>query len=486
MRAFRKCFPTLVAAAVLAAGLIQANPQPAAAAMDGAVPRPAKCAQGSSPETGLQGQVPLADRQSGRNKKGYSCNLSLVGQYQGEGSTWVNPSYGHCAYLGSSFPTDLMAQHPGVSVVDVSKPAHPTLSTTLTSPAMLTGTWESLKVNEKRGLLAAVSGGPLVGAFFFDVYDISQDCAHPRLLNGGLQLPANLLGHEGNWSPDGNTYWSASFVGGGVTAIDVKNPAAPRMVFTGTMGLTNHGFSFSNDGNRMYIASAAPAGISVLDTSDIQRRKPIPMLRQISSLNWSDGLITQHTIPLTYKNKPYLAVVDEMGSGVVRFVDISDEKHPKVESKLKLQINMPDQVKTRQADTKGDGLFGYEAHYCSTDRQNDPTTLACGFMQSGVRVFDIRDFTKPKELAYYNPPAQVGKQGQLKNSEHASALVYSPAVSDLGNLDFPLLGQPAPSSNLSADYCASPPRIVGNQLWATCMDNGFLALQFADGVLPKK
>ena len=37
------------------------------------------------------------------------------------------------------------------------------------------------------------------------------------------------------------------------------------------------------------------------------------------------------------------------------------------------------------------------------------------------------------------------------------------------------------SGNLSADWCSSPPRFVGNQLWVTCMDNGFMVLQFTNG-----
>ena len=31
--------------------------------------------------------------------------------------------------------------------------------------------------------------------------------------------------------------------------------------------------------------------------------------------------------------------------------------------------------------------------------------LACGFQNGGLRVFDIRDLSRPKEIAYFKPPA---------------------------------------------------------------------------------
>src|ERR1051325_4362604 len=111
------------------------------------VPR-ATCGPGSSPETGMQGQVPLADRQSGRSQRGYSCNLELLGQYQGEGTTRVNPQDKHCAYHATSFFGRGRKKPEGGQVIDASDPRKPVLSANLTSPAMLTDTWETLKVNE--------------------------------------------------------------------------------------------------------------------------------------------------------------------------------------------------------------------------------------------------------------------------------------------------------------------------------------------------
>ncbi|GGL41977.1 LVIVD repeat-containing protein [Nocardia jinanensis] len=478
---------TAFALSLLIFGQQQVITAPAAAVEPtAAIPR-AECGDGSSPETGVQGQVPKADRDSGRSQLGYSCNLSLVGQYQGEGASWVNPTYKHCAYLASSFPGTLGAKSSGVSVLDVSDPAHPVLTAVLSSPAMIGGTWESLKVNEARGLLGAVAGGIAVGVGSFDVYDIATDCAHPRLLNGvngtNLTIPVNTLGHEGNWSPDGNTYWATGLTGGVITAIDVADPAHPRTLFVGSTGLFNHGLSVSEDGNRIYVSNALPAGLNTFDVSDIQSRRPFPQLRQVSSMSWSDGLISQASIPLTVNDRPYLVTWDEFSSGGIRILDISDETNPTVTSRIKLEINQPQNIDLRREDTAGNGMFGYDTHYCSVNRVVDPTALACGFFQSGVRVFDISDISKVKEIAYFNPPAQVGKRELLKNSEHANGLVapYMPVVSDAENLNVgnpPLQFGPA---DLSADYCSSPPRFVGNQLWVTCQDNGFLALQFDNG-----
>jgi hypothetical protein len=47
--------------------------------------------------------------------------------------------------------------------------------------------------------------------------------------------------------------------------------------------------------------------------------------------------------------------------------------------------------------------FQYDDHYCTPDRLRDPTILACAQIMSGLRVYDIRDPRRPREIAYYNP-----------------------------------------------------------------------------------
>lgn len=116
-------------------------------------------------------------------------------------------------------------------------------------------------------------------------------------------------------------------------------------------------------------------------------------------------------------------------------------------------------------------MFHYDAHYCAVDRTADPTRLACGMFNSGVRVFDVHDPLHPREVAYYNPPARVGEERRLAGSGHAQGGTS---------------GEPGgPLADLSADWCSSPPRFVGrDELWVSCQDNGFLALRFTQWTRP--
>ncbi|MDR8052895.1 LVIVD repeat-containing protein [Burkholderia cenocepacia] len=467
----------------------------------------ASCGPGSNPETGLQGQVPEADRTSGRSRLGYSCNLQLVGQYKGEGAIAVDPSSGTCAYNATSYLNPLQLRSPGVQVIDVADPSQPYLSTTLTSPAMKYGTGESLRVNETRKLLGGVSVAlipSIEGGLFFDLYDIS-DCKHPKLLNAwhntNLTMPALILGHEATFSPDGKTYWAAGNAGGPLAAIDVSDTAHPTVIWDGLTGLpASHGMSLSADGNRLYLASTFIGGVEIFDVSEVQARKPTPQIKLIGSVFWKgnplgpftnvqspiSGTITQHTIPVSYKGKPYLIVPDEAGALGIHVVDISDDTKPKEVARFNLDIMSKANEQVAQNDMFGahkilgipavpyvHDVWTYNAHYCTVDRANDPTALACGFIESGIRVFDIRDFTKPKEIAYFNPPAQSpthpfeGKGQGLQGSYHANLAALTPLT------------------DLSADYCMSPPRFVGpDQLWVSCMDNGFMALKFTNNAYP--
>lgn len=443
---------------------------------EGPVPR-AACGPGSRPETGLQGQVPLADRQSGRSSSGYSCNLALVGRYgpaEGfEGAEWQMAWYDHCAYYDTRL-TGRQSRR-GTIVLDVADPARPSYSTNLTS-AGLSDPWESLKVNQVRGLLAGVFVADAAGAAFFDVYDVKADCAHPRLL---ASVPINGLGHEGSWAPDGRTYY-ATGVAPMVTAIDVSDPAAPRPITAFAPPAPIHGLGLSEDGDRLYLAHMNPDvlssfvdgapnrtaanGLGIWDVSAIQARQRLPEARLLGTVLWSDGQAGQHAIPFSSQGHPYVIFVDELSRGGVRIIDVDDERHPRVLSKLKTEIQMPDQLAVANRDTRRPpvednglipGTFGYDAHYCSIDRVVDPTIVACSEFQSGLRVFDIRDVDRPREIAYYNPG---------------------------GN------GKRAPGSfgGTYGGYTSAQPRILPDrgEIWFTDQDRGFYVVRFTDRAWP--
>lgn len=445
---------------------------------------PAVCGSGSSPENGVQGEIPKADRIDGRSALGYHCNLSLLGRYQGQGAGFVNVTYGHCAYFGSFFPTSDLTQHPGVQVIDVSDPTKPRFVESLNSPAFAAGTWESLKVDPVHGYLAAtgVQAPPGAGGLLFDIYSLKNDCDHPALLNGvggtNLTVPTAVLGHEGGFSPDGNTYYATDGIGD-VTAIDVSHPATPKVIALAAVGLTNHGFSISPDGDTMYGTTITPGGVQILDISDIQNRRPLPQIRQIGALSWPDGLFTQHTINFTDQGHHYLFAVDEAGTGGIHLMNIDNPASPTLVREYRLQIDQPGESSVRSADTGGDGLIGYDSHYCTINQPVDPTMLACSYWQSGVRLYNITDLLNPHEIGYFDPPAQTSLTDRLTliNSPHM-AFVFSPDLLDPADLSVAgAIGSLVPDP--TTDWCSSPPVFVGTgQLWVTCQDNGFLALSY--------
>src|SRR3954471_8618073 len=244
------------------------------AASEAAVPR-AKCRATDKVETGLQGQVPMSDRADGRAAEHYGCNIDLLGT-QGRAvdiqhntvSAWATlDTYDHCAYYNDSAGNETT---PGGTVVDdISDPAKPRQTAYLTTNAMQ-ASWESMRVNAKRGLLVADRNA----SHQLDVYDISDDCAHPKLLFSGQMTDAS--GHEGFFSPDGRTYWMTNLSGPAIWPIDLSDPAHPKELPALTMpeGTTFHGGSVSLDGNRVYACQAGtiPTTMMVVDVSGIQSR----------------------------------------------------------------------------------------------------------------------------------------------------------------------------------------------------------------------
>ncbi len=374
----------------------------------------AVCGPGSRPETGIQGRVSRADHESGRAAEGYTCNTELVGSFEKPnpiGSVggfkverYVDSSGHECAYYDTTLnaPTNIFDGEAGVNVLDMSNPAKPALTDRLVTPAM-ESPHESVVLNQKRGLLAAVLGNAGFYPGLIDIYDISADCRHPVLKSSS---PVGVFGHESGMSPDGRTFYSASPSTETIVAVDISNPSMPQPLWVGPYD--SHGLSISDDGNRAYVAGTG-SGLIILDVSEIQARKPDPQVREISRLTWTSMSIPQNALPVTIDGHPYVVEIDEFGAqnevGAGRIIDIADEANPHVVSNLRLDVHQPENFDAQAMDPQAQlPLQGYAGHYCNVPRRTDPGIVACSMILSGLRIFDIRDPENPKEIAYFNAP----------------------------------------------------------------------------------
>jgi hypothetical protein len=374
----------------------------------------AQCGPGSRPETGIQGRVTPEDHESGRAARGFTCNTQLVGSYQRpnpQGTVggfkverYVDSSGRECAYYDTTlmYPTNALDQEGGVNVLDMSNPSQPVLTDRLLTPAMQTP-HESLVLSRERGILAAVAGNLTTQVGIIDVYDVSQDCRHPVLKSS---TPMGVLGHESGLAPDGRTFYSASPAGETIVAVDISNPSLPVPLWFGRYD--SHGLSISNDGNRAYVAGI-DSGQIILDTSQVQARVTNPTVREISRIQWGTMSIPQNAIPITIDGHPYTVEIDEFGGqekvGAGRIIDIADEQNPRVISNLRLEVHQPENFPAQENDNGArNPTQGYAGHYCNVPRRDDPGIVACSFILSGLRVFDIRDPHDPREIAYFNAP----------------------------------------------------------------------------------
>lgn len=472
--------PRTVFLTVLLAGLVAGTPtgfsSPAAAqeppAADGldVPPTPrAVCGPGSNPESGTQGRVPRDEVLSGRASQGYTCNTELVSRFGTTGGykveRYVDAAGNECAYYDTTlvFPLGVInlkgGQVPGVAVLDMSDPARPVQTATLATPAMQSP-HETLNLNVKRGLLAAATSSPQYAPGTLDLYDVSADCRNPALKSS---TPLAGLGHESAWAPDGRTFYVAALHAPILTAYDMTDPVLPRPL--GTYRFLSHGPSISDDGNRLYMTTYSNAsnnnatrGIVVYDVSDIQARRPNPQMREISRTTWALVSTPQMSEPVTIDGRPYLIEMDEFAAGdrvgAARILDMADETKPKVISNMRLEVHQAEARKGEQAKDPGAdfGLQGYAGHYCSVPSRVDPGIVACTFILSGLRVFDIRDPHNPKEIAYFIGPI--------------------PKVSDFGDA--------------GAAYAMSRASFVPErgEIWYSDGESGFYAIRLTNDVWP--
>jgi hypothetical protein len=438
-----------VAAMVFACGLLVAcTSTPAPTAASSAPPNSpgpenaslAQCGAGSLPEKGLQGQVPLTDPTY--YPQGYRCNLELVGQYVEDGVQSTLDWYGNCAYVDTGYaPSDPQYNElKGVRVIDASDPTHPVRTALLQTPAM-SFTGESLHVNQARGLLGAVGNG------YFDLYSVKNDCAHPHLLASVQMFQQNALPHAGGFSADGMFYYAVgSPLDSSLKAIDISDPTQPKdandwrtdnKLADGELVDAHQVYFEPGDGgntvflpqkgNTANLGAMARSGFQggglvIADVSQLREHRSNPKVGIVSQVAWNDGKNAMSSTIGKIGNRTYAFVADEAGSrqtlqqacqqglppfGFVHVIDVTDLEHPRQVSTIRLQIDNPANCAQTEAEAAPFGI-AFSSHICTVDNPANVTALTCEWLQSGVRVFDVRNPLQPHEIAYYNPAPKPG------------------------------------------------------------------------------
>jgi hypothetical protein len=479
-------------------------------AQTGPIATVAKCGSKDRPETGLQGQTTLAERFGPGAARAFNCNLELVGKHSGDGSAWGLATIDKCAYLPQyqdpQFPPVLKT--PGVAVLNVTNSANPELVKYLTTPAMINPS-ESLVLHPERRLLLGQTYTELVEnpVMTLDIYDVS-DCLNPVLKSSGV-LPDFRL-HNGDFAPDGMIFWSADCCfspkgfpgpGTGVSALDISDPTHPKIIakwIPEDKSWQVHAVSVSDDGKTAYATvmglGKSPNGMVVLDISEVQSRSPNATIKMLSSSFWSDTGGAQYALPLTIQGRKYTFFTDLIGSlpytanvvanfqgredachagkpgwGYVKLIDVENPTKPVLASRLMLEVHDPANCPAIAHDP----VFGmgYGSTHCDVDNYQDAKLIACGFFEGGLRVFDIRDVKKPREIAYYKPPA-VWAQPRLAS--------YFPTFRDTGP-------QTGPGKVHTADGVTVPVFAKDRkEIWFTSLDNGFQVVRFSDELMERE
>lgn len=403
-----------VAVLTLSGGAEAAEPAPSKSLHATAI-----CGPGDKPETGMQGETPLKDIASGRNKSPYYCGMRIVGHTPVEGGGGIMRRSRSCVYVSGAA---------GVRVVDMSDPAKPKPRGLLTDPGAV-GTSETFNVidlPDRHVLVAGKYSNSLSSERVpMSIYDIT-DCTRPKLMST-YYWPGDI--HVPTISPDGKlVYISRPFGVSGVMVLDIGNLSQPKFVgnfpllLPGGRQARCHDLSFNPDGTRMYCPGSIPTeaeresnpGPSVWDVTQITAGKtnvwpPIRFVGEADVKGQGD-----HDAPYAVINgKPYLVTGAELGCNLGKtdfpsIFDISDEKNPRKVGEFRLEV-----MEHCVADStfKAMQKVRYGLHYNSVvDNAWGKVPLGMfSFMSAGVRIVDLRDPTKPREVAYYHPaaPAQA-------------------------------------------------------------------------------
>jgi hypothetical protein len=421
-----------------------------------------QCGPEDLPEGPLQGHVPKADQDSRRAERGYNCGLALLGHTRlgagGRPDVNANMAWaGRCAYVASSAGISVAPQVPsdpppgaGVAVVRVADDGTPDHVTTLRGPAAAASaeTLHAVTTPEGRSILVVGRYGNdvLPAPKPMDVYDVSEPhCDQPRLLTT-FQWPENT--HNLTLSQDGRYVFATQPLQVADLAGLWDDEPATGVRYLGNLGNAlpgppvavgptanaddvlprpvrelTHPFTSSHeawpsaDGRTLYVGGVT-AGFEVLSIVDVSRwlergpdGRPAGRPRVVSQRAGRGHSVRTATIG----GRPYLLHSDEAVFGLAYgclpqagapfagtaqpwLTDIDDPAHPKTAAHFGLEVNAPahcvDQIEAGENSS---------VHYHDVDDPEDTTFVMASMWNAGVRIFDVRDPSRPTEVAYFNP-----------------------------------------------------------------------------------
>lgn len=458
---------------------------------------PALCGDLDTPETGMQGDIPREDQDSGRAAQGYNCGLTLLGELPGGGDV---QGAGHCAYVRSSGI---------IRVIDVSDPENPRQVGTV--PTF--GGSETFRVVTTEPVLRQPAGGrvrppqrrPAERAVMVSgagVYDI-RDCENP-VLKGQIAWPSTHLfgsgSHDIRVSHDARKVYGAPFLP--VADIsDLDDPATWTVrdytcdvaagegdlvhSAAGQLGFSlcdygwgagpgyTHGPDDNEDGTRLYtgISDVVPdppglIGENVLRIIDMTVDPP----RVISKI---DG--PGHSIDWfrTADGREYLLHAAEFGypgTSCVRhrrptWVGWANEAFLTAvtgdtlsrASLVELAINKPENCEAHLSSGHHPAVS-----YHSVDNPYSASFAMVSFGSAGLRVFDIRNPRAPAEVAYFNRGSLV--HAGVSHYDAERGLIMVPYGSGLKVLEvqpqiYDALGLPHPTDRAYPRYPVGRPAL---------------------------
>jgi hypothetical protein len=359
-------------------------------------------------------------------------NLRLLAHHDLDG-------HGDCMHVnvanGFAYVGHMGGDRVGTSVVDVSDPHTPRLVTQILTPpgthahkVQVVG--DVLLVNHERNPDEPDAREWSAGMKIYDIARPSQ----PREI-GFFPAPGKGVHRMTYWEPPyayvtgSDTGYSDQFL----MIVDLTDPGAPKEVGRWwAPGMHTAGGETPTwpagrrcahhhtlvRGDRAY-AGWWDSGLYILDIADPRRPRAISHLEFGADVSGST-----HTVqPLP--GRDVLIVTDEAVTDrrdavqkQIRAVDISDETRPEVISVFPAPEG--------EFAARG-GRFGpHNLHEMRPGSFQSSTTVHATYFNAGLRVYDVADASRPKEIAYFVPPAAPGAAAiQLNDlTVDADGLIY--------------------------------------------------------------